>query len=156
MGTGSLAATGIRGRDMGNLYCGLCKRPRAAAEFCGHTTGHTGILSSLERAWVARALFNVPLVLLFLLFSAFLTLVFPSNVILTIRITSARFVVTWFFFKGSHFLKCSRIKWKENLVHAVYGRARRIDTLRYLACLVSDRSSLSIDNSDANVIDRAG
>lgn len=73
MGTGSLAATGIRGRDMGNLYCGLCKRPRAAAEFCGHTTGHTGILSSLERAWVARALFNVPLVLLFLLFSAFLT-----------------------------------------------------------------------------------
>lgn len=51
MGTGSLAATGIRGRDMGNLYCGLCKRPRAAAEFCGHTTGHTGILSSLERAW---------------------------------------------------------------------------------------------------------
>lgn len=52
MGTGSLAATGIRGRDMGNLYCGLCKRPRAAAEFCGHTTGHTGILSSLARAWI--------------------------------------------------------------------------------------------------------
>ena len=100
---------------------------------------------------------------------------FPSNVISnnTNYLGFVGFVVASFsfsFFSRELFSKFKPIlsfsdPWKENLVHVEsrytrYERERervgRIDTLRYLACLVSERSSLSIDNSDANVIDRPG